>query len=91
MNDQKNVEQKPKTEIMRWFHVGGHLPVGLPRAVMGLFMRVAEELDRELPNGPEKSAGLRKLLEAKDCCIRAAILGEHPDTGTTDGSAPGGG
>lgn len=30
-------------------------------------------MDRELPNGPEKSAGLRKLLEAKDCFVRAAL------------------
>jgi hypothetical protein len=26
-----------------------------------------------LPDGPEKSAGLRKLLEAKDCFVRAKI------------------
>ena len=27
----------------------------------------------ELADGPEKSAGLRKLLEAKDCMVRAAL------------------
>ncbi len=27
----------------------------------------------ELPNGEEKSAGLRKLLEAKDCFVRAKL------------------
>ena len=27
----------------------------------------------EIPDGPEKSAGLRKLLEAKDCFVRAAL------------------
>lgn len=27
----------------------------------------------ELPNTPEKAAGMRKLLEAKDCFVRAAI------------------
>lgn len=26
-----------------------------------------------LPDGPELSAGLRKLLEAKDCFVRAAL------------------
>ena len=26
-----------------------------------------------LPDGAEKSAGLRKLLEAKDCFVRAAL------------------
>jgi hypothetical protein len=26
-----------------------------------------------LPDGPELTAGLRKLLEAKDCFVRAAV------------------
>jgi len=26
-----------------------------------------------LPDGPELSAGLRKLLESKDCFVRAAL------------------
>ena len=30
-------------------------------------------IDGELPESAEKTAGLRKLLEAKDCLIRAAI------------------
>lgn len=34
---------------------------------------LAKFMDKELPDGPEKSAGLRKLLEAKDCFIRAAL------------------
>jgi len=34
---------------------------------------VAWLMDESLPDGPEKSAGLRKLLEAKDCLVRAAI------------------
>ena len=34
---------------------------------------LAEKLEAELPDGSEKSAGMRKLLEAKDCFVRAAI------------------
>ena len=64
------------SHITKWFHVGGHLPPGLPRAVMVLFMRVADELDRDVPNSPEKTAGMRKLLEAKDCMVRASIAPE---------------
>jgi hypothetical protein len=30
-------------------------------------------MEAELPDGPEKSAGMRKLLEAKDCFVRAAL------------------
>ena len=59
--------------IMQWFHVGDHLPEGLPRQVMVTLKLAAETLNREVPDGPEKTAGLRKLLEAKDCMIRASI------------------
>lgn len=34
---------------------------------------LAGQLDALLPDGPEKSAGLRKLLEAKDCLVRARL------------------
>ena len=34
---------------------------------------LAKRMDAQLPDGPEKSAGLRKLLEAKDCFMRAAL------------------
>ena len=34
---------------------------------------LARELDAQLPDGAEKSAGLRKLLEAKDCFVRATL------------------
>ena len=33
---------------------------------------VATEMETKLPDCPEKEAGLRKLLEAKDCFVRAA-------------------
>jgi len=37
------------------------------------FERFAKAIDAQLPSTAEKSAGLRKLLEAKDCAIRAAL------------------
>lgn len=37
-----------------------------------LMMRMLETLE----DGPELTAGLRKLLEAKDCMVRAAVTGE---------------
>jgi ferritin-like protein len=37
------------------------------------FQDVAQWLAATLPQGPELSAGLRKLLEAKDCAVRAAL------------------
>ena len=34
---------------------------------------LAEDMLENLPDGPELTAGLRKLLEAKDCFVRAAL------------------
>lgn len=35
--------------------------------------KLAEAMESFLPDGPEKSAGMRKLLEAKDCFVRASL------------------
>jgi hypothetical protein len=34
---------------------------------------LAVSMVQRLPDGPELTAGLRKLLEAKDCFVRAAL------------------
>jgi hypothetical protein len=34
---------------------------------------LATLMSNTLPDGPEKSAGMRKLLEAKDCFVRAGL------------------
>lgn len=57
--------------IMKYFEFS-HLPEHL-QIVSRPFGELAAQLDQQLPNGPEKSAGLRKLLEAKDCMVRAAL------------------
>lgn len=57
--------------IMRYF-AWAHLPPRL-QTVSRPLGELAEAMDRALPDGPEKSAGLRKLLEAKDCFVRAAL------------------
>lgn len=49
-----------------------HLPDHL-QAVSKPMGELAEKMDRELPDGAEKSAGLRKLLEAKDCLVRSKL------------------
>lgn len=49
-----------------------HLPPRL-QAVSKPLGDVAQMLETLLPDGPEKSAGMRKLLEAKDCFVRAAV------------------
>lgn len=49
-----------------------HLPEHL-QAISRPIGELAEKLDTDLPDGPEKSAGMRKLLEAKDCFVRARL------------------
>jgi hypothetical protein len=57
--------------IMRYFEYG-HLPHPLSDISREVYT-LAHEMESSLADGPEKSAGLRKLLEAKDCFVRAAI------------------
>ena len=57
--------------IMKYFAYE-HLPEALKEVSLP-FCELASRLDSTLPYGPEKSAGLRKLLEAKDCFVRAAL------------------
>lgn len=60
--------------IMKYFKYE-HLPEKL-QEVSKPICDLAFLMENSLPNGPEKSAGLRKLLEAKDCFVRSS-LGEH--------------
>ncbi len=64
--------------MLKWFawaHLPPHLQV-VSRAVGDL----AEKMDAALPESAEKTAGLRKLLEAKDCFVRAQIESAEGDT-----------
>lgn len=64
-------QKKVVTPIMKYFTYK-HLPEKLQK-ISEPFCELAKIIDEEIPNGPEKSAGLRKLLEAKDCIVRAAL------------------
>ena len=55
--------------MLRWFQTE-HIREPL-RDVAEACREFAIEMDRDLPEGPEKTTGLRKLLEAKDCFLRA--------------------
>lgn len=64
-------ENGKKQSVILQYFAYEHLPEHL-QDVSEEFYFLATHLDRTLPSGPEKSAGLRKLLEAKDCMVRAA-------------------
>lgn len=64
-------EFKPDTPIMKHFAYK-HLPESLQK-ISKPICELAEVMDNGLIDSPEKSVGLRKLLEAKDCFVRASI------------------
>lgn len=52
-----------------WKHLPEHL-----QAVSRPFGELAQQLARDLPADPEATVALRKLLEAKDAAVRAAVV-----------------
>ncbi|MGI5418643.1 hypothetical protein [Actinomadura luteofluorescens] len=70
-------DRHPGTQHVARFFEFEHLPAHL-RPVSENCARLAEDMIRELPDGPELTAGLRKLLEAKDCFVRAALPAPTP-------------
>ena len=49
-----------------------HLPPKL-QEISKTIAELAQLMEKTLPDGPEKSAGMRKLLEAKDCFVRSKL------------------
>ena len=61
----------PATEGMLVFFTFEHLPSQLAE-ISEPFHDLAHKIARNL-EGPEATVALRKLLEAKDCAVRAAL------------------
>jgi len=59
-------------DAAQWF-TWGHLPEGFPRDLSAGVANLADFAINVLPDTPELTHGLRRLLEAKDCFVRAAI------------------
>lgn len=62
------MEQYPILKYFAYAHLPEHL-----QKISKPFGELADKLVEELPYNPETSAALRKLLEAKDCAVRALI------------------
>lgn len=58
-------------DILQFFKYG-HLPEHL-QAISRPFCEQAQNIVKTIPRNPERDAGLRKLLEAKDCIVRALL------------------
>lgn len=65
-------------EHLLQFFAHGHLPTPL-QVVSKPFSDLAHELVRSLPRNPERTTALRKLLETKDCAVRA-LIAKDPET-----------
>lgn len=57
--------------MLKWFRFA-HLPQHL-QEVSAPAAELAARMDEALPESAEKTAGMRKLLEAKDCFVRAKL------------------
>jgi hypothetical protein len=57
-----------------------HLPAAL-QEYSKPFAVLAQWINDTLPRNPERTVGLRKLLEAKDCAVRAKLFKAAPHEG----------
>ncbi|HRN83265.1 MAG TPA: hypothetical protein PK857_00475 [Hyphomicrobium sp.] len=67
----------PPADPMLQFFEFAHLPPHLA-SISGSFAQLAYEICAILPRNPERTVALRKLLEAKDCAVRARLY-KAPD------------
>lgn len=63
-----------KLHILQFFEYQ-HLAAPL-QDISKPFCELAHAMNAFLPDNPEKSAALRKILEAKDCAVRAKLCKE---------------
>jgi len=60
-------------EYLLQFFTFGHLPVHL-QLISKPFADLARMIAGNLPRNPERTVALRKLLESKDCAVRAELF-----------------
>lgn len=77
MSETSQPRQGPIASILRHFAYE-HLPPDL-QAVSRPVCELAHQMAEQLPMDPETTVGLRKLLEAKDCFVRAELTRPKPE------------
>lgn len=65
------MEPKEKHYLLQFFKYD-HLPANL-QEISKPYCLIAQQQDLILPDNPEKTVALRKLLEAKDCAVRSVL------------------
>ena len=69
------VHMSTKPHYLMQFFQSDHLPTRLADVVK--FFRGLAVIVDGLPDNPEKTTALRKLLESKDCAVRAVLYEEQ--------------
>ena len=63
------MEQDRMLQFFEYAHLPPHL-----QEISKEFFTMAHWIATNLPSNPERTVALRKLLEAKDCAVRARLL-----------------
>ncbi len=72
MSETKENKMEEKEYLIQFFKYD-HLPEHL-QVVSKPFGELADNIVSLLPKNPERTTALRKLLEAKDCAVRALLF-----------------
>lgn len=69
-------EVDPGEPLMQFFYAerAGYIPPSLAASIQSIFLYAAQGIVSELPRNPERTTALRKLLEARDWAMRAAVM-----------------
>lgn len=66
-------DSEPILQFFSFAHLPGHL-----QEISKPFYELAQHIVATLPRNPERTTALRKLLEAKDCAVRAWLYQDDP-------------
>ena len=72
VDSEGNANRHPSVSAVTQYFKSDHLPDHL-QEIAGPCEALVEYMLKELPDSPELTVGLRKLLEAKDCFVRARV------------------
>lgn len=72
MSKPTTMEKTMNTDPMMQFFSYSHLPAHL-QEVSKPYRDLAQQMVDTLPRNPERTVALRKLLESKDCAVRARL------------------
>lgn len=73
IEDDKDGRTPEPVEPLIQFFAYAHLPAHLQK-ISQPFGELARAIVDTLPRNPERTTALRKLLEAKDCAVRALLF-----------------